>query len=374
MPTSSGRRPFSELVETLQNEFIREASPGEEPKYQGIVNQIYSNELPTILPEQFIKKEAYINLVADYTVGTVTVGTGTANIIGSSTSWTSGNSNGFLFKTSSSDPVYRVTFDVSTSLTFQDSLTWIGASGTGITYTLLKDRYSLPSDFSHMMTDDPEDSHVVYRYVNGQRLYLKLFNEEEFNKQTVSAVGISYAYNVRWIRESPYLYVTLAADSVELLGYSYIPQLTTLSEYTTGLATFTTGTAVVASTAASWLVNVTTGTSTYYIRNDADGTGSASKWGLISTVANATALTLSAAWGFTSGTGITYTISEISKWPARFDDAILYRGAMIVDPDSVNIKKWEALYTEGVGLDKSEEAKRRSSSQFKSWPGMRRKA
>ena len=371
MPTSSARRPFSEIVECVQNELIREAASGEEPKYQGLVNQVYSNDLAAILPEQFIKKEAYFTLVADYTVGTVTVGTGTSNIIGSSTSWTSANSDSLLIRVGSDNNVYRVTFAAGTSLTFQDSLTWIGSSGTGITYTLFKDRYSLPSDFSHMMTDDPDDQHIVYRYVDGNKQYLKILTEEEFNRQSTSAIGTPYGYNVRWIKENPYLYITLAADSVEIMGYSYIPQLTTLAEYTTGTVTFTTGTAVIATTAASWAVNITTGTSTYYIRNDADGTGSASKWGLISSVANATALTLTSAWGFTSGATQSYTIAEISKWPSRFDDVILYRAAMIADPDNVNIKKWESLYVEGVGIDRSEETRRRSSSTFKVWPGAR---
>ena len=371
MPTSSGRRPFTELFEVLQNELIREAAVGEEPKYQGMVNQVYSNDLAAILPEQFIKKEAYLTLVADYTVGTVTVGTGTSNVIGSSTSWTSANSDGLLLSVTSSNPVYRVTYATSTSLTFQDSLTWIGSSGTGLKYTLFKDRYQLPSDFSHMMSDDPDDQHIVYRYVDGQKQYLKLLTEEDFNRQSTTAIGTPYGYNVRWIKEIPYLYLTLAADSVEILGYSYIPQLTTLSEYTTGTVTFAASTAVIATTAASWAVNVTTGTSTYYIRNDADGTGSASKWALISSVANATALTLSAAWGFTTGATQAYTIAEISKWPARFDDIILYRSAMILDLDNIQISKWEMLYKDGVGLDRSEESRRRSSSTFKVWPGMR---
>ena len=218
MPTSSGRRPFTEMVEVVQNELVREAASGEEPKYQGLINQIYTNDLSAILPEEFIKKEAYLTLVADYTVGTVTVGTGTSNIIGDGTSWTSANSESLLIKVGSADPIYRMTFAAGTSLTFQDSLTWIGSSGTGISYTLFKDRYALPSDFSKMMMDDPDDPHIVYRYVNGQQQYLKLLNEEECNRQSLSAVGSPYGYNVRWIKENPYLYITLAADSVEILG------------------------------------------------------------------------------------------------------------------------------------------------------------
>ena len=372
MPTTDSRRPFVEIAEVAQIELVREAASGEKGKYEGLVNQIYSQDLPGVLPENFIKKEAYLTLVADYTVGTVTIGTGTTNIIGSGTSWTSANSEGRLIQISGKDQIYRMTFTAGTDLAFQDSLTWTASSGSGLTYTLYTDRYTLASDFSHMLADDPDDPHVVYRYLGGNKVYLDPLSEEEFNKNDSSAVGMPYGYQMRWIKETAYLYITLAADSAEIIGYSYIPQLTTLTEYTTGTATFTTGTAVIGAGSPSWLVNVTTGTNTYYIRNDADGTGSNSKWGKISSVANATALTLSSAWAYTSGTGITYTISEISKWPSRFDDAILYKTALILDPDNVQNEKWNGVYLDAIGIDKGREARRNQTSRLKSFPGLRR--
>src|SRR3990167_5204941 len=90
------RRPFTEIFEVLQNELVREAASGEENKFKGIVNQVYLNELPSLLPETYIKQEGFITTVAEYTTGTVTVGTGTTNIIGASTSWTSANSDDLL--------------------------------------------------------------------------------------------------------------------------------------------------------------------------------------------------------------------------------------------------------------------------------------
>jgi hypothetical protein len=362
-----------EIVEVAQNELVREQASGEESKYKGLVNQIYSNDLSAILPELFIKKEAYLTLVADYTVGTVTIGTGTTNIIGSSTSWTSANSEGRLIEVSGRDTIYRVTFTAGTDLAFQDSLTWTGSSGSGLTYTLYTDRYTLATDFSHMIADDPEDPHVVYRYMSGNKVFLKPLSEEEFERQNSSGVGTPWGYLPKWIKETAYMYITLAADSAEIIGYSYIPQLSTLTEYTSGTITLTTGTAVIATAAASWLVNVTTGTNTYYIRNDADGTGSNSKWGKILSVANATALTLSSAWAYTSGASISYTISEVSKWPSRFDDAILYKTALILDPDNIQNQKWNAVYQDAIGIDKGREARRMQTSMLKSFPGLRRK-
>lgn len=366
-----GRRPFMELVECAQNELIRESASGEEPKYKGLINSIYSNDLPKILPELYIKKEAYITTVAAYSAGSVTVGSGTSNIIGVSTSWTSGNSNNRLIDISGADTIFRVTFAASTDLSYQDGLTWTASSGTGKTYTLFTDRYALPSDFSHMVSDSVEEPHIVYRFLDGNKVYLDPLSEEEFNRDDALTTGTPWGYQVRWIKENPYLYLTLAADSQQAIGYSYIPQLTTLTEYIAGTVTFTTGTAVIAS-GSLWSTSITTGTNTYYIRNDADGTGSSSKWGKISTVANDTALTLASAWGsFTSGAGQTYTISEISKWPSRFDDAMLYRCALIADPDNVQNQKWNSLYLDAVGMSRSEESKRDQTRPFRAFPGLR---
>src|SRR3990167_5967082 len=124
-----GRRPFTEIFEIAQKELVREAATGEEPKYKGIANQIYVNDLSAILPESYIKKDAFIVTVADYSTGTVTIGTGTSNVVGSSTAWTSANSDDFNILVDGYDQVYRMTFDVGTSLTFQNSLGWVAASG-----------------------------------------------------------------------------------------------------------------------------------------------------------------------------------------------------------------------------------------------------
>jgi hypothetical protein len=373
MPVN-GRRPFTELFEVTQRELVREAASGEEDKYKGMINQIYSNDLPSVLPELFIKKEAFITLVSDYTTGTVTVGSGTANIIGSSTSWTSANSDGRLIKISGRDMIYRVTFAAGTSLTFQDGLTWVGSSGSGLTYTLFQDRYALPSDFSHMIKDDADDPHVVYRYVSGKKVYLTPKTEEEFEKERTSSVGIPFSYCIKWISETPYMYISLAADSAEILGYSFIPQLTTLIEYTTGTAAFGTTTAITAdSGTTAWSTTITTGTNTYFLRNDADGVGSSSRWIEISSVGGTSSLTLTSAWIYTSGTGQSYTISEISKWPARFDDAILYKSAFLIDPDNLQAGKWNSIYQEAVGLDRAVESKRMQTQTLKHFSGMRRK-
>jgi hypothetical protein len=243
---------------------------------------------------------------------------------------------------------------------------------SGANYSLLRERYQLPSDFGYMLADDRESPHVVYRYVNGSKIYLTPYTPEDYDNQLVIVAGVPYAYCMKWIKEVPYLYIAQSPHTADILGYSYIPQLTTLSEYTTGTCTFATTTAVTAdSGTTTWSATITTGTNTYYIRNDADGTGSSSKWIKVSSVGGTSALTLVSAWNFTSGTGQTYTISEVSKWPTRFDDAILYKSAYIIDPDNVQAPKWKDLYAEAIGEDRAVDSRREQTSELKGFFGKR---
>lgn len=365
----NGRRPFQEMVEVTQKELVREAASNQEDKYKGFINQVYLNELPSLLPEEYIKKEGFVNLVDPYTTGTLTVGTGTAGVHGVGTTFVAGHTNYWL-KVDGADRLYRVTYSADTFLTFQNSLSWIGSSGSGLTYTLFQDRYQLPTDFAYMIQDDPEDANVVSRYINGAQIFLDPVDNDEFERAFTGIIGDLWAYTVKWVSELPYLMTLSAPDEADILRFYYIPQLTTLTEYTTGTVTFAASTAVIGAGMA-WSVNVDTASNQYYIRNDADGEGSSSKWYKILSVANATALTLSSTFGGTTGTGQSYTISEVSKWPARFDDAMIYKAALIADPDNQQTAKWTTLYQEAVNLDKTVENRRRTVRPLKGFSGKR---
>lgn len=368
----NGRRPFTEMVEVAQAELVREAASNQREKYKGFVNQVYLNDLKEILPEEFIKKEAFITVVSQYTTGTVTIGTGTVGAIGSGTLFTSAMTDWFL-KVSGFNRVNRVTYSADTLVTFQNSLSWVEGSGTGLSYTLAQDRYALPSDFAYMIADDPEDPNVVSTFINGVPLYMIPLSNDEYNRMFNGITGIMHSYTVKWISETPYLSVIFAPDSLDIVRYEYIPQLTTLTEYTTGTVTFANSTAVVGAGGMLWSANLSTA-NTYYIRNDTDGTGSGSKWTKIASVANATALTLSAAFGGTTGAAQTYTISEVSKWPARFDDAIVYKTALLVDPDGAQSKKWASMYEEKTQMDRASDARRKTVRPMKQFFGMRKRS
>lgn len=364
-----GRLPFTELFEVAQRELVREASLNQEDKYKGHVNRLYLNELPSILPERFIKKEAFITTVSEYTTGTVTVGSATAGVEGAGVTWSSADTDKYI-KINGRDRLYRVSFSNSTLLTFQDSLPWVESSGTGLSYSIFQDRYQLASDFAFMWEDDDEDPNAVSRYVSNAKLFMDPLTNADFERRFSGVIGDVWSYTVKWTKETPYLVLLSAPSVADIMGYEYVPQLTTLIEYTVGTVTLTATTAVIGA-GMNWSGSIDTSANTYYLRNDADGVGSASQWAKIVSVENGTALTLTSAFGFTSGTGITYTISEISKWPARFDSSLLYKTALIVDPDNIQSQKWTALYQESMSIDLTNEAKRTGVSPLKQFYGMR---
>ena len=362
------RIPYTEMFEVVQNELIREAASGEENKYKGQINLTYTNELPSVLPERYLRKEGFITTVAEYTTGTVTVGSGTSNIVGTGTTWTSAHTN-YWIKIDGEDPLHRVTYDAATSLDFQNSLTWTGSSGSGKTYTLFQDRYQLASDFDYLCSEDPENPAVVYVYSNGAKIPLYPWTEDAYNRNFNGTTGDPGQYAIKWESATPYIFVFPATSAAEIVGYYYVPVLTSMVEYTAGTITLTTTTAVAG---ASTLWGALNTANTYYLRNDADGTGSGSKWTKISSIDSSTAITLTSAFSYTSGTGISYTISEITKLPARFDSSILYRAAMVLDPDNLQFNKWAALYQDAIGTDTRVESKRKRGKPLRYFPGARR--
>lgn len=366
----SGRRPFTEIFECSQNELVREASSNSEPKYKGCVNQVYMNEMPSLLPELYIRKEGFITLAAAYSAGTITVASNSTTILGASTSWTSANSDGFYISANGYNRLYRTTFTNATVLTLSSSLAWVGASASGVTYTIIQDRYQLASDFSYMAQDNPEDPNIVSYMINGYRVHLTPTTKEAYDRTIVPTTSSFFSkYTVKYDAGVPYLHVWPFPLNIDIVSYWYMPILNAMVEYTTGTITLTTGTSVVGS--GTLFTSLSTA-NTYFIRNDADGTGSTSVWTQIASFGADTAATLSAAFGGTSGAGLTYTISQISKWPARFDDAILYKTCLIVDPDNIQEAKWTQLYIEAIGLDKTVESKRKRDSQLKSFWGQRK--
>jgi hypothetical protein len=344
------RLPFSEIVERIQSELVRDSAKNipMEKKYQGVVNDIYTVELPLLLPEDLLRKTGSIATIADYSTGTITVAAAGSTVTGASTVWTSANSNNGLLKSDDEDTVYRVTYSAATTLTLSDPSAWIDDAVSAGNYRLIFDRFALASDFDRIVEDDEQEPEAVYYYTGGNRAYLNPKDNGEYERDFSYTYGTPGDYTVKYVNGDPYLYISPCDDSARRIFYQYIPSLLPMSEYTasTILTLAHDGTAVT-SNASVWSDTkfVDTATYDYYFRIDTDGTGSASMWYKISVILTDTTLTLADTYSGTaisSGTSA-YTISRISEYPAKYDQALLYGGALRLDPNNQDAKKWESI-------------------------------
>ena len=120
------RVPFTEQVERVQKEMIRDNSAAE-AKYKGRVNDVYTYDIPSEIDYRHLRLSSNITTTADYTTGNISATSGTT-ITGASTSWTSANSNNMVLKVSGYDELYRMTYSSATSLTADRS--WVGTLST----------------------------------------------------------------------------------------------------------------------------------------------------------------------------------------------------------------------------------------------------
>lgn len=349
------RMPFTEIFERIKEELVRDkaGNTAMENKYKGAVQDVYLQDFPILLPEDYLRTSATITTKANYSTGTVTIAADAAGATGASTAWTSALTDDSLFKADDENGIYRVTYSSGTSLLFSLPSTWQDdAVAAGSSYELMFDRFALASDFSHMVEDDKENPEVVHWYNNGGPAWLIPEDNGEYTRDFIFQASTPGFYTVKWVSGAPYLYIRPCDDTGRVIYYDYIPNLTPLAEHAEGTATCTAdATAVSAGTEFQDFLGTAganLATEDYYFSFDGDGTGQERRWYKISACASDTALTLDSAYLGTTKTAQPYTISKISKYPAKFDTALMYGAALRIDPNAKDADRWSALYTAAV--------------------------
>jgi len=90
------RIPFTEMVERLQSEVIRDAS-ATEGKYKGRINDIYLYDFPAQIDWRHIRQTGSITTIADYNTGYITDISSTTVTGDSDCVWTSAIANNMRF-------------------------------------------------------------------------------------------------------------------------------------------------------------------------------------------------------------------------------------------------------------------------------------
>jgi len=337
------------MFEVVRNEWVRNTNKSE-AIFKSNINYAYTNLLPLVVDEEHLRKESFVTTKADYSTGTVDISAAgtTVDKGDTATVWTEANSDGFLFKEDDSDLAARVSYTSATQLTFQDSLAWPHDAVDEGTYRLVLDRYAVASDFGRMMQDVVDDGRVVYYWQNRGKMFLDPLQPGDFDKSFAFTYGTPSEYTVKkdFASDTYYLHINPPDTTTRTIFYNYIPVLTNLEEFT-GSATFAASTAVVGS-GTVWASELDTTAYDYYIRNDADGTGGASKWFKVSSVTDNTNIVLAATFTGTTGASQSFSIAMVTKYPAGLDRAIIVLAAYISDPDPKMKAHWLNLYTMDV--------------------------
>ena len=338
------RVPFTEIFERTMDEIVRDGNGNVtmEQKYKGFVNDVYLTDFLTMLPEDVLRKQANLTTIADYSEGLISVDAGDSAVTGDGDcDWTSANSNDALLKASGEEALTRVTYKSITELTLTTPSTWVDDDVDDEGYRLLFDRFALASDFSHMVIDDESEPEAVFWWSHGSKQFLIPKDNGEFDRDFMFDYGIPAHYTVKRIVEDPYLYIWPCDTIARSLHYYYIPALQPLYEKTgtaTSTAASTSITGVTGLASEAWINT----TEDFFFRFDADGVGQASRWYKISALAGTT-VTLASAYT-TTRSASNYTISSVSRYPLKYDRALIYGAALRVDPDAKDATRWASIY------------------------------
>ena len=338
------QKPFMAIVEDTMIE-VRENSSetSVENKYKRRINDMYVRYIPGKYAFDFLKSSSSVTISAAYSTGTLSGTIATANITGASTVWTTGMT-GWKLKISGNDEIYTFTYGSGTTATVSPVLTATIAASTS--YILFQDTYSMASDFDRDMLVLPPG--FFYDYGGSKVPLNPSFTKEWYKQWTTSSTTLPANYRF-FGRDSTNLYwqvqFTPPITAAKKISYEYIPQLTELSEYTTGTCATTAGDETVTGTGTDFLNNVSAGDA---FRMDSV----VNDWYLVSSVTDALHLELTAKYP-ASKTTAAYTISEVPKYPIALHLALFYGGCALSSQDQDNgaaAKTWLALL-EGTVTD-----------------------
>lgn len=316
--------PFSEIVETVQD--LSRSNADVRGRIRGIVNEIYTLDIPKEADWNWLKASSAISCVAEYNTGVASINTqDTAVLFTSGATITTSMSNRKI-KFSNNGDIYDFTYSAANSGTISPPLSG-SLNIAGGTYTIYKNIYSLPSDFDRF----PINGGLLF-YSAGQPTPLPELIDDDYYEQ-VNASPASTPTNCRLVG-----YDTSGNEQVEIIPppssafillNEYIKSLSPMKENTMGTIVVTSNQTVVTGTGTVF-TQMNTGD---YLRADVFGKGADSIWYKIEAITSDTNLTLSTVFRKDSSYSGTYTICAVPHMPYKFHNALVYGAIRKVLPD-----------------------------------------
>jgi hypothetical protein len=334
--------PFTEIVERVQ-ELARER-PNNQSKIRGIVNDVYTREIPRKEDWAFFLVSSVITLVEQYATGTVSANTGDTVVTFSSDVTISSSMVGRMLKITGNDYLYRVqAMSGTTGATITPPISG-NQNVTAASYTIAQHCYSLAADFDRF----PKNGGLI-NYLGGTE---KVIPEKPYQEWADEA-NFTPANDPRFCRlkgtdtaGNTILETNPPSKIAKSVRYDYFIRPKPMRETSAGLigSVSASGTSVTGDTNTRF-TEATTGD---YFRINNFGTGSDSEWYRIIAISGNSGLTLQTAFGLSGATSAGYIICSTPQMPSKMHPGILY-GSLLqlaADQDDPMVTSYNLKYAE----------------------------
>lgn len=316
--------PYTEIVERVASLGRTNANAIE--KVRGVVQDIYTRDIPTKHDWTFLQANSSIVTTAEYKTGTVSATTGSNLITFSSDVTVTAGMVGRKVKLSGNEVVYQID-SFSTAQELRINPEFQGANNlTSVSYSLFQNTYPLAGDFDRF----PKDG-GVYKWTGGAKQILPEEPYQEYAQKFASnpaipdkmrLVGIDTAGN-QLIEFRP------APKDSRIYGYDYLRRLYPLVETTGGLikGISSNAVAVVAQTNGTFLRATTSNSSKwerYFFRVDQMGKSQDSEWYPVINIVSNSDLTLRVGFANSAVTTANYAVSKAPEMPTMLHPAVVF--------------------------------------------------
>jgi hypothetical protein len=315
--------PFTELTERTQD--LSRNGADTRSRTRGIVNDVYTLEIPKVYDWQWMKASSSISCIAEYNSGVVNVNTQDTVCTFSGATITSAMSNRKI-KFSNNNNVYDFTYTDGTGGTINPPLSLATNVSNG-SYTIFKNIFSLPSNFDHF----PVNGGLLF-YQSGVPTPLPELLDDDYYEQanaSPSATPDSCRPLEPDVDGNLQVEIIPPPSQAYILYNEYFKKLSPMKEDTSGTISFTSNSTSVTGTSTRFTY-MTTGD---YIRADGFGVNADSVWYRIKTITHNSAMTISQVFRTDSSYTGTYTISKAPEMPYQFHNAIIWGAIEKLLPD-----------------------------------------
>jgi hypothetical protein len=307
--------PFSEILEKVSD--LSRSNIDQRSRIKGIVNEVYTLDVPKEYDWYWLKASSAINCIAEYKTGVASINTQNNVILFNSGAVITADMTGRKIKFTGNSNVYDFTYVAANSGSINPLLSGATNISSG-GYTIYKNIYSLPSDFDRF----PVNGGLLF-YSGGQPTPLpELVDDDYYEQATASPSSVPEGCRFTEYDTAGNMQIEIIPppSSAIILQNEYIKTLSPMYENTQGTIVVTSGQTAVTGTGTVFL-NMNTGD---YLRADGFGKKGESYWYRISAITSNSDLTLSSVFRKDSGYSGSFTISSAPQVPYKFHNAYIY--------------------------------------------------